>query len=195
MGFIKWFLQNFGLFFGAFFIIYLYFIIKRLVCLYDILRHVPKTGVSIFQNNICPALENMTPYFERLSNLNKNNPQAIDAFIDCIWAEMESQVSLHFAAINGYIYSLILMGFAGTIFGSISAFTEMFQGLSNNIDAVSAFMKSWNSGLSTALYTSLGSACIGGFFVTIIYSKFFMTKAKRLESILAYTISEIMEKK
>jgi len=192
MGFIKWFLHNFGFFFGVLFIIYLYLIIHRIILLYDILRYVPDKNIDINKCNY-NALMFLMPYFKKLDDLKNKNGHSADALIDAIWAEMDCKISVHFMAINGYIYSLILIGFAGTIFGSIGAFTQMFQGLAQNIPPVTVFIKAWNSGLSTALYTSLGSAAIGGFMVSLLYSRYLMTKAKKLETMLSLTISDILE--
>lgn len=196
MEFLGWFLQNFGLFFGALFICYLFLIIRRLLFLYDHLRYVPrekKHRLPAVGNH--PALEFMEPYFQKLRELKAADGPAVDAVIDAAWSEVDACVTLHFAAINGYIYSLILIGFAGTIFGSIGAFTEMFKGLAQDIAPAKVFIKAWDSGLSTALYTSLGAAVIGGFVVTLIYSRFLMTRAKRLESMLGLAFSSILEEK
>jgi len=193
MDFIKWFIHNFGLFFGVVFIVYFYLIVYRFICLYEILRHVPKNIHTITHKKNCMALKFMAPYFKRLECLKHKNQSTVDPVIDAMWSEMDSQISVHFIAINGYIYSLILIGFAGTIFGSIGAFTQMFQGLAQNIEPVTVFMKAWNSGLSTALYTSLGAASIGGFMITLLYSKFLLTRARCLESILGLAISETLD--
>lgn len=196
MEFIGWFLQNFGLFFGALFVCYLFFIIRRVLFLYDHLRHVPrgkKQLLTVVGDH--PALKFMEPYFEKLRELKAADGPAVDAVIDAAWAEVDASVTVHFTAINGYIYSLILIGFAGTIFGSIGAFTEMFQGLAQNVAPTKVFIKAWDSGLSTALYTSLGAATIGGFVVTLIYSRFLMTRAKRLESMVGLNFSRILEEK
>jgi hypothetical protein len=55
------------------------------------------------------------------------------------------------------------------------------------------FVTSWNNGLATALYTSLGAAAIGGTLLTLLCSRFMMTRAKHLETLVGLRISEIIE--
>jgi len=114
-------------------------------------------------------------------------------YIDAIWSEVECRITVHFTALNGYANTLILIGFAGTIFGSIGAFNEMFQGLARGEASAMVFVSAWNNGLATALYTSLGAAAIGGTLVTLLCSRFLMTRAKRLETMVGLRISEIIE--
>jgi len=57
------------------------------------------------------------------------------------------------------------------------------------------FAAAWNSGLATALYTSLGAGVIGGIVVTLIYSRYLMTRMKRLETLVGLRISEIVGRK
>jgi hypothetical protein len=85
------------------------------------------------------------------------------------------------------------VGFAGTIFGSIGAFNEMFQGLARGETAAVVFVESWNNGLATALYTSLGAAAIGGPMITLLCSRFIMVRVRRLETMIGLRISEIIE--
>ncbi|NOY69160.1 MAG: hypothetical protein GXP53_06660 [Deltaproteobacteria bacterium] len=194
MGFLKWFLQNFGMFFGGLFLVYIYMILRRLTVLYDFLRHVQageeQTRMPVGRD---PALAFLSPFFDRLRTAKGGSP-AVEAVIDAIWSEVDCRISVHFTAINGYINTLVLVGFAGTIFGSIGAFNEMFQGLAKGRAASRVFIDSWNLGLSTALYTSLGAAAIGGFAVTLLYSRFLMTRAKRLETMIGLRIVEVLEK-
>ncbi len=195
MGFLSWFLQNFGVFFGCVFLWYFYMMIRRLTVLYDFLRHVPagEEATPIKVGN-SPAIKFLTPFFDRLRTVasSKSGYRGIDPIIDAIWSEMECRVSVHFTAVNGYINTLVLVGFAGTIFGSIGAFNEMFGGIALGTPAADVFVSSWNHGLSTALYTSLGAAAIGGTMVTILCSKFLMTRAKRLETMIGLRIGEIL---
>ena len=41
MDFMRWIFNNFGIFFGAVFLLYLFLMIRRLTVLYDLLRFVP----------------------------------------------------------------------------------------------------------------------------------------------------------
>jgi hypothetical protein len=194
MEFIRWILNNFGLFFAGVFLIYLFLMIRRLINLYDFLRLVPsgehETPVRIGKSNALGFLERL---FERLRRAVLSGAGSEDAVIDAIWCEVDCRISVHFTALNGYVNTLILIGFAGTIFGSIGAFNEMFQGLATGRAASAVFVSSWNSGLATALYTSLGAAAIGGTVVTVLCSRFLMTRAKRLETMVGLRIGEIME--
>ncbi len=195
MGFLSWFLQNFGVFFGCVFLWYFYMMIRRLTVLYDFLRHVPagEEATAIRVGN-AQALKFLSPFFDHLKSVaaSKSGARGVDPIIDAIWSEMECRVSVHFTALNGYINTLVLVGFAGTIFGSIGAFNEMFAGIAMGTPPSDVFISSWNHGLSTALYTSLGAAAIGGIMVTVLCSKFLMTRAKRLETMIGLRIGEIL---
>lgn len=200
MGFLKWFLQNFGLFFGGVFVLYFYMMIRRLIILYDYLRHVSagESGTPVYVGDH-PALRFLSPFFNRLKYLSPSGiytgvsaSSASDVMIDAIWSEVECRINVHFTAMNGYISTIVLVGFAGTIFGAIGAFNEMFAGIAEGEAATDVFISSWNHGLSTALYTSLGAAVIGGVMVTIICSRFLMTRARRLETMIGLRITEIL---
>ncbi len=194
MEFIRWILGNFGFLFAAIFMAYLFLMIRRLIVLYDFLRRVPSgeqsTPVYVGRSNALDFLERM---FQRLRKAVRSDTGSEESVIDAIWSEVECRISIHFTALNGYVNTLILVGFAGTIFGSIGAFNEMFQGLAGGRAATAVFVSSWNNGLATALYTSLGAAAIGGTVVTILCSRFLMTRAKRLETMVGLRISEIIE--
>lgn len=196
MEFIRWILSNFGLFFAAVFMAYLFLMIRRLIVLYDFLRLVPSgeqpTPVAVGRAMALGFLERM---FQRLRKAVRSGTGSEESVIDAIWSEVECRISIHFTALNGYVNTLILVGFAGTIFGSIGAFNEMFQGLAGGRVATEVFVSSWNNGLATALYTSLGAAAIGGTVVTLLCSRFLMTRAKRLETMVGLRISEIIEEK
>ncbi len=194
MDFLRWILVNFGFFFGTVFLIYLFLIIRRLTYLYDMIRQVPLNQNAL---SLPAGKENvfsfLAPLFDRLGRAAAGCTKSIDPIIDAIWSEVECRVSVHIIALNGYVKTLILVGFAGTIFGSIGAFNEMFQGLARGETAAVVFVGSWNSGLATALYTSLGAAAIGGFMITLLCSRFIMVRAKRLETLVGLKISEIIE--
>jgi hypothetical protein len=194
MEFLRWLLNNFGFFFGGLFLLYLFLMIRRLVILYDFLRSVPSgeenAPIPVGKADSLSFLESI---FERLSNAVAGKTGGADAVIDAVWAEVECRISVHFTALHGYVNTLILIGFAGTIFGSIGAFNEMFTGLARGQAAATVFVASWNHGLATALYTSLGAAAIGGTVVTLICSRFLMSRAKRLETMVGLRISEIIE--
>ena len=194
MDFIKWFLENFGIFFGSVFLIYLFLMIRRVTVLYDYLRYVPKNeGATVFEKESFKALSFLSTLFQRLEKASKDNGNNLSFIVDAIWAELDCRISVHFQAISGYVSTLVLIGFAGTIFGSIGAFNEMFQGLASGKAAAEVFAASWNKGLSTALYTSLGAAAIGGIVLTLIGSRFLLTRAKRLEAMISLRICEIIE--
>lgn len=194
MDFIKWFLENFGIFFGSVFLIYLFLIIRRVIVLYDYLRYVPKSeDAADFEKENLKALSFLSTLFQRLEKRSKSKGRNHSFIVDAIWAELDCRISVHFQAISGYVSTLVLIGFAGTIFGSIGAFNEMFQGLATGKAAAQVFAASWNRGLSTALYTSLGAAAIGGIVLTLIGSRFLLTRAKRLEAMVSLRICEIIE--
>lgn len=187
MDFIGWFLENFGLFFGSIFLVYLYLMLRRIVTLYDYLRHVP--------DNEAAAVSFLLPLFARLERAARNKQENVAYVVDAIWAEIDCRVQVHFQAVSGYVSTLVLIGFAGTIFGSIGAFNEMFQGLAGGQAAAEVFAASWNKGLSTALYTSLGAAAIGGIILTLIGSRWLLTRAKQLEAMVSLKICELTERR
>jgi hypothetical protein len=194
MEFMRWLLDNFGLFFGGIFMTYLYLVIRRLTALYDLLRQVSNKG----QPQVEPLgsggpLDFLAPLFSKLKQTVVSGAGRPDEVIEVIASELDRRVSIHFTALSGYINTLILFGFAGTIFGSIGAFNEMFQGLAEGVPAAKVFVGSWNNGLATALYTSLGAAAIGGFLTTLVNSRFMMGRAKRLESILNLQIHAVIK--
>lgn len=194
MDFLKWFLQNFGIFFGSIFLIYLFLILRRVIILFDYLRHIPKeTNDIMMQHSDTEAFSFLVPLFEKLKPGKYSDNAYHQSVIDAIWAEIDCRISVHFQAISGYVSTLVLIGFAGTIFGSIGAFNEMFQGLAQGKEAAVVFAASWNMGLSTALYTSLGAAAIGGVVLTLIGSRFLLTRAKRLEAIVSFHICRTLE--
>ncbi|HDS16743.1 MAG TPA: hypothetical protein ENN66_09105 [Proteobacteria bacterium] len=189
MQFASWFLHNFGVFFGLIFLFYLYLMVHRLTLIYDYLRGVVVADES-YQEKVGKhaALVFLVPLFRRLQ---ATEGSAREAIVDAIWSEVESRIGIHFTALNGYVNTLILIGFAGTIFGSIGAFNEMFAGLAGGESAAVVFAAAWNHGLATALYTSLGAGVIGGLTVTLIYSRYLMTRMKRLETLIGLRIGEI----
>jgi len=194
MELLQWILTNFGLFFGALFLFYIFLMIRRITVLYDYLRFIPpeKETSSIVVGK-ARSLLFLDEFFKRLSNAPPDKPGCAESIIDAIWSEVDCRVTVHFMALNGYINTLILIGFAGTIFGSIGAFNEMFQGLARGESAALVFAASWNNGLATALYTSLGAAGIGGILVTVLCSRFLMTRSKRLETMVGLRIAEVVE--
>ena len=194
MEFIRWLLDNFGLFFGGLFMTYLYLMIRRLTALYDLLRQVSNADQPHFEPlGSGGPLDFLEPLFSQLKQTVVSGAGRPDEVIEAISSELDRRVSVHFTALSGYVNTLILFGFAGTIFGSIGAFNEMFQGLAEGVPAAKVFVGSWNNGLATALYTSLGAAAIGGLLTTLINSRFMMSRAKRLETILNLQIFAVMK--
>jgi hypothetical protein len=194
MELLHWLLQNFGIFFSIVFLFYIFLIIRRLTILYDFLRYVPYgEGPTDLETGNSPALQFLQPMFDRLQQSVDRGGAGAESLIEAVWNEIDCRISIHFTSINGYVNTLILVGFAGTIFGSIGAFNQMFQGLAVGKAAAEVFSDAWNHGLGTALYTSLGSAMIGGITLTFLMSRFYMTKAKRLETLVSLRVSEILD--
>jgi hypothetical protein len=195
MEFIRWILNNFGPFFGAVFLLYLFLIIRRFTMLYDALRGIrPQEPALPLSSRQARVLDFLSPFFERLAGAARVSGAAAEAVVDAIWSEVDRRIAVHFSALNGYANTLILLGFAGTIFGSIGAFNEMFQGLARGETAAVVFVASWNNGLATALYTSLGAAAIGGVLLTLLGSRPLSLRAKMLETLVGLHISEILER-
>lgn len=122
-----------------------------------------------------------------------SNNLGIETRIEQIWIVYENRVQTHFSAINGYIYSLILWGFTGTIWGTIKAFSKMGEKLfEEDMVAAEALSSALQGGLNIALYTSLVAATIGAIMVTYIYSKYMYQKAKRLEGVINEEIYQVV---
>jgi len=185
---LLWLLDNFGLFFGGLFLGYIFLVIRRLVHLYDILRYLRAGSSEAGQ-----ALGFLDPLFTRLRQATARRVASIDPVVDAIWAEVDGRVAVHFSALQGYVNTLVLVGFAGTICGAIGAFNEMFNGLAEGQAATEVFVASWNNGLATALYTSLGAAAIGALVITLVGSRWLMVRAKRLETLVGLRIADIIE--
>ena len=191
MSFISWFLVHFGFFFGPVFLVYLFLMIRRMIVLYDFLRHVPAgEGQTTVPGGTSKALDFLAPFFSELQGAAGRSH--VEYLVDAIWSEIDTRITVHFQAISGYVSTLVLVGFAGTIFGSIGAFNEMFKGIAAGEAAASVFAHAWNRGLSTALYTSLGAAAMGGVVLTIIGSRLLLTRARRLETMAGLRIWQIL---
>ncbi len=191
MKFMHWLVSNFGLFFGPLFLLYIFFMIKRIIVLHDLLRHVP--GKVTMESESDSLFAFLSPLFSRLRQAVTSGSGSHEPVIDAIWSEIDSRIGVHFVAVNGYVNTLILLGFAGTIFGSIGAFNEMFQGLARGENGAAVFAASWNNGLATALYTSLGAAVIGGCMVTVLCSRLLMTRARHFDTLVGLKIADILE--
>ncbi|MEA3465667.1 MAG: MotA/TolQ/ExbB proton channel family protein [Thermodesulfobacteriota bacterium] len=183
---LSWIFKNFGFFFAAVFLLYIFLAIRNLVQLYDYLRHVDTVQRG-------SALGFLQPLFDRLRQARLSRSRSFESVIDAIWADFDSRISSCHTTLNGYVSTLVLIGFAGTICGSIGAFREMFKGLADGRAATEAFLASWNSGLSTALYTSLGSATVGAVIITLICSRWMQQRIKQMESHVALAIADILE--
>lgn len=189
MAFAGWFLNNFGLFFGLLFLLYLFLMINRFIIIFDYLRTVSPQQQDPWLNlSAHPALAFLDPFFARLAADGRNR----EALIEALWAEVDGRIGIHFTALQSYVNTIIMIGFAGTIFGSIGAFNEMFAGLAAGRNAAEVFAGAWNNGLATALYTSLGAGVVGALIVTLLYSRFFMTRLKKLETLIALKIDQIL---
>ena len=130
--FLEFMVRNLGKIFSVIFLIYACLIAIRMVELHNVLK-----GVREEVNSSMP-LKFLRDQFQKLKeSCTLSNPLAVETRIEQIWIEYESRVQVHFSAINGYVYSIILWGFCGTIWGTIKAFSTMgeklFQKTSNLI--------------------------------------------------------------
>ena len=187
---IHWFLENFGLFFGSVFLVYLFMMVHRITLLWDVLGRV---SMKSEDEGKWPLPDFLNGALDSLAALAQSNPAHAGLAADAVWAELDCRVSVHFQAVSGYVSTLVLIGFAGTIFGSIGAFNEMFQGLAQGQAAAQVFAAAWNKGLSTALYTSLGAAALGGVVLTLLGSRLLLTRAKALEARVSREICRRVE--
>jgi len=178
---IDFLVNNIGIIFTLIFLFYLCLLAVRMVKLYDIFRYLDKKWPHSTTSRVLPFLKEQ--FSMLLHACQKENTILIENRIEQLWIEYERNVQAHFSAMNGYIYSLILWGFTGTIWGTIKAFGRMGESLfEKDIQAAEALSAALQGGLNIALYTSLFAATLGAVMVTYIYSHWMYGKAKRLES-------------
>jgi hypothetical protein len=195
MAVFQWILKNFGIVFGPLFLWYLFSTIRRAVVLWDLLRFVPEqahlTGSDRLREETVAFLD---PLFARLRRAAASGAvSAQEALRAAIMCEFDARVGVHFAALKNYMNTLIMLGFAGTIFGAIGAFGDMLGGLEQGRHTSEVFLSSWEHGLSTSLYTSLAAALIVGPALPFLSSRILFVRAQRLESIINITIADIVE--
>lgn len=180
MAFFFWLYSNLGAFFVAVFMLYLYLVIYRFTALWRILSQVGKRPDS------SPVIARISSVESMLHELGKGCGTELEdsLLIDAIWLEQENCVAVHIRALNAYMNSLILFGFAGTIMGCVNAFNNLFHGMDAGGNMAKVFMGTWDSGLNTALYSSLAAALLGGGLMTLLHSGLIMGRCKRLEALL-----------
>ena len=190
--FIQYLVKNLGIIFSCIFLFYLCLMAIRVVKIYSALRYVQpekesKPGYS--------GLALLKGEFDLLRTAcRKKNVILIENRIEQLWLEYEKKVQVHFSAINGYVYALILWGFTGTIWGTIQTFSRMGESLfETDVKAAEALSAALQGGLNIALFTSLAAATIGAVMVTYIYSKYMYEKSKRLEAVINDEICRIVE--
>lgn len=179
--FISYLVKNLGLIFTLLFLLYMCLIAIRCVKLHNVLRH---AGTTKPDPREIPSF--LREAFSGLTEaLSLGSDTLVDNRIEQIWIEYERSVHTHFSAINGYIYSIILWGFTGTIWGTIQAFSRMGQTLfAADVKAAEALSSALQGGLNIALYTSLVAATIGAVMVTYLYSRHMFEKSKALEAVI-----------
>jgi len=187
--FLEFLVKNLGIIFTVIFLFYICLMAIRVVKLYNVLRYIDDN------EKVNPSsLRFLKDQFQMLQETCKMSSNLlIENRIEQIWIEYENKIQAHFSAINGYIYSLILWGFTGTIWGTIKAFSKMGEKLfEKDMVAAEALSSALQGGLNIALYTSLVAATIGAIMVTFIYSKYMYQKAKRLEGVINEEIYQII---
>ncbi len=191
--FVEFLVKNLGIIFTLIFLVYLCLMAIRIVKIHNVLRY---TATDKNKQLIPLSLPFLKTQFEMLQNACKSeNSILIENRIEQLWIKYEHMVQTHFAAINGYIYSLMLWGFTGTIWGTIKAFSRMGETLfEKDIQAAEALSSALQGGLNIALYTSLVAATIGAVMVTYIYSKQMYEKSKLMEAAINNEIYRVVEK-
>jgi hypothetical protein len=165
----------------------------RVVKIYSALRYV-KPGEESQSNSRVGSLLKREFDLLRIA-CRKENTILIENRIEQLWLEYEKKVQVHFSAINGYVYALILWGFTGTIWGTIQTFSRMGESLfQTDVKAAEALSAALQGGLNIALFTSLAAATIGAVMVTYIYSKYMYEKSKHLEADINEEICRIVER-
>lgn len=192
--FISFLVKNLGLIFTLLFLYYMCLIAIRCVKLYNVLRYAGAAqSFSVQSSRQVPPF--LRAAFAGLTDaLTLGCDTLVDNRIEQIWIEYERAVHTHFSAINGYIYSIILWGFTGTIWGTIQAFSRMGQTLfAADVRAAEALSSALQGGLNIALYTSLVAATIGAVMVTYLYSRYMFEKSKALEAVINDDIYRIVK--
>ncbi len=183
--FLDYLLKNLGAVFTIIFLFYLCLMSIRFVSLYNVLRHAGTT----------PLLPFLKDQFDSLKKAcATSNALLVENRIEQLWIDYENMTMPHFSAINSYVYSIILWGFTGTIWGTIKAFSKMGESLfEKDIQAAEALSSALQGGLNIALYTSLVAATIGAVTVTFIYSKYMFEKSKHIETQINEQIYRVVE--
>jgi len=123
------------------------------------------------------------------------NTEAAENRIDEIWIQFRSKVSSHPEAVSGYVNALILLGFAGTLFGSFMALFEMGGVLTRAsvVERIAGTAGILRDALSLAMLTSLVSSAIGCAVITYLCLGFLNRWVNRTASILNEQIYRIYE--
>jgi hypothetical protein len=195
MAVFQWILKNFGIVFGPLFLWYLFCTIRRAVVLWDLLKFIPgETDMTTSARARSDSVAFLAPLFARLTRAAASGAvSAQEALRAAIMCEFDARIGVHFAALKNYMNTLIMLGFAGTIFGAIGAFGDMLGGLEQGRHTSEVFLSSWEHGLSTSLYTSLAAALIVGPALPFLSSRILFVRAQRLESIINISIADIVE--
>ncbi|WP_169829424.1 MotA/TolQ/ExbB proton channel family protein [Desulfatibacillum aliphaticivorans] len=117
----------------------------------------------------------------------------VDSCVDQVWLEYETEISSQVASIGGVVNSAILLGFFGTIYGTIFAFQEMTKALSTqNVVATQAISQAFEGGLNTALLTSLLSSAIGAVIIFFLAVRT-QPRLKAFEKKINHRISSLLK--
>ncbi len=190
--FVQYLIQNLGFIFTLIFLFYLCLMSIRLIKIFNVLRYVQKEKEPNPDSKITQLFKREFEFL--IKACSSKNHILIESRIEQLWIKYEERVQVHFSAINGYIYALILWGFTGTIWGTIQTFSRMGNSLfQKDVKAAEALSAALQGGLNIALYTSLAAATIGAVMVTYLYSKYMFEKSKRLESEINSEICRIVE--
>ncbi len=121
-------------------------------------------------------------------------PQSlIDNRVEQVWLEYETEISSQVASIGGIVNSAILLGFFGTIYGTIFAFQDMTRGLSvQSVQVTTAITQAFEGGLNTALLTSLLSSAMGAIVIFFLAVRT-QPRLKAFEREINERISVILE--
>jgi len=108
--------------------------------------------------------------------------------IEAVWRRVDECSYYYLSGLNAYVYSLILWGFAGTIYGTMAAFQDISAAFGetpdNLFDVVQAAL---SGGLTIAMWSSLIAAVLGA--VVAVLRRMLLRCVVDFEHVVAKEIS------
>jgi len=108
--------------------------------------------------------------------------------IEAVWRRVDECSYFYLSGLNAYVYSLILWGFAGTIYGTMAAFQEISRAFGETPDKLFDVVQAGLSGgLTIAMWSSLIAAVLGA--VVAVLRRMLLRCVVDFEHVVAKEIS------